>query len=248
MANDPLIQTLCTPTGAWVKMLVLGVSAAWTIGCERTQLTDGLPNTLDCSACHGSPGNPAPPRGLNGSTSTNDLGVGAHDAHMLGSSIAAPVACVECHPQPTDLLTHPDINLSPAEMVFGSIATTGGAVPSWDRSAAKCTDTYCHGSTLPGAERRAAPIWTRVDGTQRRCSSCHGSPPPDPHPSEGSCETCHADVAGPGSSIKNPALHVNGVVDLAGATGSLQGAQRTRIVPHREVHDRRLARAKGAKW
>lgn len=248
MANESLTQTLRPRFSAWAWMLVLGVSASWTIGCERAHLTDGLPNTLDCSACHGSPGNPAPPKGLNGSTSTSDVGVGAHDAHMLGSSIAAPVACVECHPQPTDLLTHPDINLTPAEMVFGPIATSGGAEPSWDRSAATCTDTYCHGNTLPGAERRAAPVWTRVDGTQRRCSSCHGSPPPDPHPSEGACESCHADVAGPGSSIKDPSRHVNGVVDLAGATSSRESSNRTRLARNRALQDRRSANVRVAKW
>src|SRR5512145_1278604 len=57
-------------------------------GCQRSQLTDGLPAETDCSSCHGAAGNAAPPRALNGSDSTTDIGVGAHQSHMLGSEIA----------------------------------------------------------------------------------------------------------------------------------------------------------------
>lgn len=206
---------------ALTGMLAAGGFVGAAAGCARANLTDGLPNALDCSACHGRPGNPAPPKALDGSSRTSDLGVGAHDAHMLGSSIAGPVACIECHAQPTDMLTHPDINPRPAAMTFGPLATSDGAEPAWDRSAAKCLNTYCHGGTLPDAARRPAPIWIRVDGSQRRCTACHGAPPADPHPSEGACESCHGDVAGPGSSIKNPARHVDGVIDFSSTTSAL---------------------------
>ena len=64
----------------------------WALGgtaCERFPLTDGLPTTTDCSSCHGSPGDPAPPAAVDGSNSTSDIGVGAHQSH-LRSSLGLP--------------------------------------------------------------------------------------------------------------------------------------------------------------
>lgn len=200
--------------------LVGGLSLPWLVAsCERSSLSDGLTGTQDCSACHGAPGNPAPPAAVNGATSTSDIGVGAHQVHLYGSESAGPVACSECHPLPSDYLTHPDVAGGPAHMTFGALSTRNGAVPVWDRVAATCANTYCHGATLSGAETRFAPVWTRVDGTQRRCSSCHGFPPTGTHPAPGPCDSCHADVAGPSGTIKNPARHVDGVIDVSsGAT------------------------------
>jgi predicted CxxxxCH...CXXCH cytochrome family protein len=185
-------------------------------GCERSRITDGLPDKLDCSSCHGSPNNPAPPKAVDGSSSTTDVGVGAHSVHLVGSSIAGPVACSECHRLPTDLITHPDLLDRPAAVVFGAHASSNGAVPAWDRASASCTNTYCHGTTLFGAATRLAPIWTKVDGTQRGCASCHGFPPAGTHPATGTCDSCHSDVAGPAGTIKNPARHVDGVIDVTG--------------------------------
>lgn len=184
------------------------------LACERASLSDGLTSTQDCSACHGVPGNPAPPLAVNGATSTTDIGVGAHQIHLYGSEIAGPIACSECHPLPTDYLTHPDIAGGYASVTFGSRSTTNGAGPVWDRSTASCRNTYCHGATLSGAQTRAAPIWTRVDGSQRRCSSCHGFPPTGTHPATGPCDSCHGAVAGTAGSIKVPARHVDGVIDF----------------------------------
>jgi len=208
-----------------IASVLYGVLLVMSAGCERSQLSDGLPAQTDCSSCHGAVGNAAPPRALNGSDSTADIGVGAHQIHMLGSDIAGPVACSECHPLPTDMLTHPDVNGGRTEMTFGPLAsreaaercgncTASGATPEWDRTTATCKNTYCHGATLSGAANRAAPIWTVVNGSQRRCSSCRGNPPASPHPT-GACESCHGDVSGPGSSIKDPTRHVDGVIDVS---------------------------------
>lgn len=185
------------------------------MGCERSSLTDGTTDTFDCSSCHGTVGSPAPPKAVNGATSTTDIGVGAHSSHLLGSNIAGPVACNECHLSPTSLLTHPNIDAEHASVVFGSVAKLNlrGIEPSWVRSSATCANTYCHGSTLSGSETRPAPIWTKVDGTQRNCASCHGFPPVS-HTTGGACDSCHGDVAGPAGTIKNPARHVDGVLDL----------------------------------
>ena len=61
--------------------------------CQRSPLTDGLPAKLDCSSCHGNKDNAAPPLALNGSTSTSDNGVGAHQAHMTGGYLRTSRLC-----------------------------------------------------------------------------------------------------------------------------------------------------------
>jgi predicted CxxxxCH...CXXCH cytochrome family protein len=176
-------------------------------------LSDGLPNTQDCSSCHGSSVNAAPPKAIDGSWSTADIGVGAHQAHLTANAIAAPVACNECHQLPTDLLTHPDPLGLPAKVVFGTKASLHLAAPVWDRASASCSGTYCHGAMLSDAGVRPAPIWTKVDGEQRSCYSCHGNPPAGDHPKSNACYTCHEDV-NPDGTIKDVTLHINGDVDF----------------------------------
>ncbi len=197
---------------------VLCVMTGWAVAlssaaCERSTLTDGLPETTDCATCHGSPGDPAPPSAVDGSSSTSHVGVGAHQSH-LKSTIARPVACTECHVIPTSLLSHPDPKGGPAPVVFGPLSAALGALPEWDRASTTCADTYCHGATLPEAETRAPPRWTVVDGSQKACTSCHGNPPGGVHPASATCQDCHSAVVGPDGSITNPALHVNGMVEL----------------------------------
>ena len=183
-------------------------------GCERSSLNDGLPATLDCTACHGSKANAAPPKAIDGSVSTTDIGVGAHQEHLVAGHIAAPVACTECHPLPTDLLSHPDPLSRPATVVFGAKAQLYGAVPGWNRAAARCTNTYCHGAKLSDASARADPIWNQVDGTQRSCRSCHGYPPAGSHPHSDACADCHGEVVNPDGTIRNLSRHIDGNVDF----------------------------------
>ena len=205
----------------WVTLLTLA-----TAGCERSALSDGLPDTQDCSTCHGSKVNAAPPKAVNGSWSTTDLGVGAHQAHLVAGQVAAPVACNECHQVPTELLDHPDPLSRPASVIFGTKANRNGAAPVWSRGSASCTDTYCHGGTLSGAENRPVPIWTNLDGSQLRCRACHGYPPGAGHPTSNACYTCHGNVVNPNGTIRDLTRHIDGNVDYdpsavdAGAAGS----------------------------
>jgi predicted CxxxxCH...CXXCH cytochrome family protein len=197
-----------------------------TGGCERSALSDGLPSTHDCSTCHGSNVNTAPPKAVNGSWGTTDIGVGAHQAHLVAGHVAAPVACDECHQVPTDLLNHPDPLSRPAPVIFGINAARNGARPVWDRASASCTDTYCHGGTLPDVANRPVPIWTNVDGAQLRCRACHGYPPAAGHPMSNACYTCHGSVVNSNGTIKDLTRHINGTVEYdlsavdAGAAGS----------------------------
>jgi len=178
-ASQPVASTRRAAV-AWVMLLTVTLAS-----CERSALSDGLPSTQDCSTCHGSKANAAPPKAINGSSSTTDIGVGAHQAHLVAGHVAAPVACNECHQLPTDLLTHPDPSGRPATVIFGAKASLHGAVPVWNRASASCANTYCHGAMLLDAEYRAYPIWTQVDGSQLSCTSCHGYPPAGNHPTSG---------------------------------------------------------------
>lgn len=184
--------------------------------CSRSRLHDGLPTNTDCTGCHGQNNDPTPPPAVNGATSTQDIAVGAHQIHMQGSSLAGPVECGECHilPLAVDGTEHPDPLGRPAAVDFGNLARADSASPVWDRQARTCAGTFCHGSTLRGAEDRPPPVWTRVDGSNLECTACHGNPPGENHAQDDKCETCHGDVVSAGGVIKEPNLHVNGKIEL----------------------------------
>jgi predicted CxxxxCH...CXXCH cytochrome family protein len=212
-----------TRRGAFFWVILLSFASA---SCERSALSDGLPATQDCSTCHGSNVNAAPPKAVNGSSSTTDIGVGAHQAHLIAGKVAGPVACNECHRVPTDLLTHPDPLGRPAAVIFGSKARLHRAAPVWDRASASCAHTYCHGAMLSGAADRPSPIWTQVNGKQLGCNFCHGYPPAGNHPNSEDCNACHGDVVNSDGTIKNLNLHIDGEVQFyvpapdAGAAGA----------------------------
>jgi predicted CxxxxCH...CXXCH cytochrome family protein len=170
----------------------------------------------NCTFCHGAQtpdytadrlARAAPPRGVNGETATTDLAVGAHQAHL-----AAGAACNQCHSVPTDL-SHVDGGAPSVR--FGALATTGSA--SWDPATATCSSVYCHGGTLNAAGSLTAPRWTKVDGTQAACGTCHGVPPPAPHPSAalGECGACHPEVsADANGNLLLGSTHIDGQVEL----------------------------------
>jgi predicted CxxxxCH...CXXCH cytochrome family protein len=60
-----------------------------------------------------------------------------------------------------------------------------------------------------------APSWTSVDGSEAACGSCHGLPPPRPHPyveQSPNCSGCHQDLAPDNRSFVRPDLHIDGEV------------------------------------
>jgi predicted CxxxxCH...CXXCH cytochrome family protein len=160
-----------------------------------------------CTACHGQGNNPAPPPDTLGNTDTSETSVGAHDAHVLGGELGAPVACDDCHQVPGATEDPGHIDPSPAEVVFSGRAELGGADPDWNGTS--CGDTYCHGP--------AQPQWTVVNGSQVPCGSCHALPPPEPDEHdlvgpEGGCG-CHSTTGGD-RTIDLPGQHINGSVEL----------------------------------
>ncbi|MCX5741836.1 MAG: CxxxxCH/CxxCH domain-containing protein, partial [Proteobacteria bacterium] len=173
-------------------------------------------NDQPCDTCHGSSGNAAPPKDTTGGTTTNLRSVGAHRSHVDASTWHAQVTCDQCHKVPTAVgsIGHVDTAL-PAEITFGNLA---GNTATWNGST--CSNAYCHGATLksgtgPAGGTATKPVWTTVDGSQSQCASCHGTPPPPPHPSDADCGKCHDTMtAGGGLVITSPARHIDGNLDV----------------------------------
>jgi predicted CxxxxCH...CXXCH cytochrome family protein len=167
---------------------------------------------------------------------------GAHLAHVNPATLhMSPIRCAECHQgaippaSPTHMDGTPDVH-------FSGRATLGGVAPSYD--GASCSATYCHGNysgnfvysywdwgvdqlattSVPYSGGHATPGW--ADGPTT-CASCHGAPPSGywhspnhgypAQPYQRECQTCHPDATSTGgvpTGITNPALHVNGQIDV----------------------------------
>ena len=150
--------------------------------------------------------------------------IGAHQAHLnpaATGSLTVPIACNECHVVPTDSA---HATTPPAQIVqFGTLATTGGAAPTWNSpdkvTNTTCSNVYCHGNFTFGSVTGTlanAPDWTGTN--QAACGSCHGFPPTGHIATAVSCSGCHpGTVAASGTIIVNPttgaSLHVNGQAD-----------------------------------
>jgi hypothetical protein len=89
-------------------------------------------------------------------------------------------------------------------------ATASGT--AWNGSS--CS-SYCHGSTLAAGGTATNPNWTKVDGTQSTCTSCHGNPPPSPHPQQSDCSTCHPDAGATAGTFTTPSQHIDGIVQTS---------------------------------
>ncbi len=185
-------------------------------------------STQPCDSCHGSGGISSPPKDAHGNTATTAPGVGAHAQHMTGTSTwHAQIQCNECHLVPgsttdqTHLDTINEVYMDPTILIPGAPTGTGGhlqiAGAAYDPNTRTCTNTYCHGGgqspLLGGAQQK--PLWTKVDGTQSQCQSCHGTPPPAPHPADSNCGKCHPTMTpGDNTTITYPAKHIDGNVDV----------------------------------
>ena len=94
--------------------------------------------------------------------------VGQHQAHVnRGDGIALPNKCRYCHAVPTTF-DHAD---GVTQVTFGSLATMGGATPSFDEATNTCSNTYCHGSTLNRGSTSHTPSWTKPDRSPARAAT-----------------------------------------------------------------------------
>jgi len=183
-------------------------------------------NPANCVICHGGRDNQtgAPPLGLRGELSANQLAVGAHTSHVEGGYIATAVACRECHIVPSTFADPGHYGTdSIAETTWGNLA---GSASQWNRIAATCSKTYCHGN-FAGGYASNAPIWTAPG--QIDCGSCHdnGTSPADlggrhfKHVIEENfeCRRCHAATVDSLLNIIGKNRHVNGARDVVFSSG-----------------------------
>lgn len=174
-----------------------------------------------CTFCHGNRQTQvaSPPVDTQGRSATSQISVGVHASHV-GTTMATPIACGQCHPARTGSVVSDAAHVdgdAVAEVVFGALAKTGGAAAGYSRTGtvpATCSSVYCHGEFTGGA--RADPSWT--SSTAATCTSCHGRPPATRrHGTHSSyaCAECHGH-AGAG------ATHVDGAknVPLPGISGA----------------------------
>ncbi|MBI4822153.1 MAG: CxxxxCH/CxxCH domain-containing protein, partial [Deltaproteobacteria bacterium] len=196
-----------------------------TIANASTHIDGILQAAEECDSCHGSAGNSAPPVDLAGLVTSP--AVGAHRTHLAGGNISRPVACSECHLVPVALDDPGHLDTpTPAELVFGPIATLGHS-PTW--TAPRCANTYCHSST--GATK-PSPRWNVLNGVETPCNGCHALPPSTPsHAGGGDCVKCHLPTAGPSLTIANSATHVDGVVQATNLDCSSCHGDSTSVAP-----------------
>jgi predicted CxxxxCH...CXXCH cytochrome family protein len=190
-----------------------GVGGSATTSCAQCH---GATWKTNCVMCHGGTDNQtgAPAKATWGN-SADAVRVGTHTAHVAAThGLGAAVACATCHVQPVDALSAGHVDGGTAEVVFSGRAIQGVVTtPAWTRATATCSNTYCHGATLTGGTA-TAPIWTRTDGTQRACTSCHGAPPPNAYHTRAdlACAACHVGYT---ATTVNGASHLNGTIDYA---------------------------------
>lgn len=184
------------------------------------------PGLTACNGCHAGPTTPAPFFDRNGQRDPTLPGVGAHDAHVgpgvlhSESDGTTGYACVTCHVVPASLGDPTHLDGGDPEVTFSGAAVATGLAPGWDRSAATCSDTWCHGSDLD-AGPTVSPVWTDP-AAATPCGSCHAFPPVLivsggrnlPHPAQIDCSGCHPRVIDVGLNWVDLSLHVNGTVEV----------------------------------
>ena len=194
-----------------------------------------------CTACHGMGDDPAPPRDTSGNSARSAIGVGAHQAH-LQSRIGRSLACTECHDVPDKVEDPGHIEGLPARVRLKGVATSAEHEPTWQRNARNCSDSWCHGPSPDSA--KVSPSWTASGNLG--CTSCHGAPPPLPHPQSSQCSACHgATVGTDNQTIVDRARHIDGVVDVAITTSCTACHGDQNAAPPRDLAGERLASLPG---
>jgi predicted CxxxxCH...CXXCH cytochrome family protein len=214
------------------------------VSCLTCHTKPGGPE--NCTTCHGST-NPAPPRDLDGDTATTVRAVGAHQSHIAGAGKTEGIRCSECHTVPASVYVPGHVDSGPpAEVIFHdslantvtnepttrdydvSLATTT-PTPTWNPTALKCSNTYCHGDFKNG--NNYSPTWTSVGTGEARCGTCHGdvtkqtladraqpktSARGGTHPNSTQCSVCHVGIVDANLNILDKAKHVNGKLNVFG--------------------------------
>lgn len=177
---------------------------------------------LSCNVCHGAAsGDPAiaaswaPPTDTQGRSDATLPSVGAHQAHVAGTTLAGVVGawhrtiqCRDCHVTPTTSSSprHIDGNV---DIAFG-FAASNSASPAYDSTTHTCSGVHCHGAGGVAGAVGDTVTWT-APGALTCGTSCHSLPPGGIHPDRTDCEACHKEWDG--TKFVKPEQHINGTVD-----------------------------------
>lgn len=185
--------------------------------CLTCHLLDPQANPNNCVSCHSNP--------PSGTTYPN-----VAKSHASHSAINAADICGECHSGlglgTVDHLNRARLRTTSVQanpVLFGPLATTGGVAPVYTASTGTCTNTYCHGATLPGGGSNKAPQWGQANYLAAGCGTCHGFPPTTirngtaSHTSSTGCNACHTHVnsTNDGFTPSGAALHINGRIEAS---------------------------------
>jgi len=150
----------------------------------------------NCTTCHGGVNN-APPKDVYGNIARSAQGVGAHQIHLLGTSLSSYVDCEQCHTVPGDVYQQGHIDTTNGltqHVVFNeplalTVTNEPGTsdydaslplfkpTPAFNTQTLKCSGTYCHGNFKNGNQDSVyVPIWNDTTGTGSKCGTCHGDP------------------------------------------------------------------------
>lgn len=211
------------------------------VGCSelkedivRSEISDA------CNSCHGDISDPtriSPPRAINGSTSKDYAGVGAHVKHLYENEIGADIQCSTCHVVPSSVYESGHLGFdNKAELFFGGLAVVQGVSPAYDFENNTCANTYCHGNFVFYKDSSQYPQfytatamrgnnflvkWNQFDdsGSQAKCGSCHGIPPSGhlnlPY-TVNQCGWCHTGIVDDKGNIIDRSKHINGVINVFG--------------------------------
>ncbi|MFH1026368.1 MAG: CxxxxCH/CxxCH domain-containing protein [Pseudomonadota bacterium] len=230
--------------------------------------------SADCTSCHGMPPLQDTSGGPLGYAKTSQYDYSASQAYKdesksghLAHAANTPYSfsCYECHGGNT----HGNGNF---QQVFiktdGTMAATGGALPTYNTSLGTCSSTYCHSNGAPAgsATLYKSPAWANakgsIVGTAGECSTCHDAAPTTNahggHISSGfDCSICHSATANGNNSIKDIAKHVNGIKEVMfsgtatiGGSGSYVSGTRncTNLYCHSNGNPGELAYADPLPW
>ncbi len=238
---------------------VLVQQSGWNFGlcaqCHGQDFTGGAAGVscfqchargpTDCSTCH-------PAMFPTPSPSAD----GAHAIHLLGGTLAKKLDCTECHVKPkqyTDVghlfAADGSVIPPPARITFGALASTSTAArrgpPAFDPATGTCSNVYCHGDAFTDtAAKLNEPTWA-PGGTGLTCDACHGFPPSNHGNNQ--CFLCHGQVIDASGSFVNPALHLDGVIELGDGSGTCSACHgdATSPAPPRDLEGDTLTTAIG---
>ena len=127
-----------------------------TVSCNSCH--GGTAWQSSCTFCHGdaarAANQAAPPVGTQGETATTSIAVGAHQRHLTGGFVGAPVACTECHAIPTEHRARERDR--GRDVRRGRLARRAPAGVERHRAAPRPTAT----ARPSRAERNKTPLWT----------------------------------------------------------------------------------------